>query len=302
MTYDTDETHWFANYHSEAMYQYVRAEPLHVEETGLQKLTVLDSERYGRIMTLNGEIQIASDCDACVHEPMIHPAMLTHPNPEQVLVIGGGDGGSSREIVKHDPDRVDVVELDERVVEVCREYFPEFAAGFDDDRVRLHHEDGREFVRETDRDYDVIVLDISDPKGPATSVFTKEFYEELRELLRKDGLVVTHCESPDSTDDTFYRINATLDATFEHARPYRHWVPAYIDFWGRTVASTGPDPLALTSGEIATRLDRRGVDTEWLTPELCHAMFRSLNGRVREKLGQEWQILTEGQEAEFYRP
>lgn len=302
MTYDTDETHWFANYHSESMYQYVRADPLHVENTGYQKLTVLDSERYGRIMTLNGEIQIASDCDHCVHEPMIHPAMLTHPDPENVLVIGGGDGASSRELLKHDPRRVDVVELDERVVEACREHFPSFAAGLDDDRVHLHFEDGREFVQASECQYDVVVLDISDPKGPAASVFTREFYRELQALMGPDGVLVTHCESPDSTGETFYRINATLSDVFEYARPYRHWVPAYIDFWGRTVATRNHDPRALSVPEIEQRLENREVETEWLTPELCHAMFRSLNKRVRNRLDQEWQLLTEDDTATFARP
>ncbi len=302
MTYDTTQTHWFANYHSEAMFQFVRSEPLHVEDTGLQKLSVLDTERYGRIMTLEGEIQIASESDTCVHEPMIHPAMLNHPDPDNVLVIGGGDGASSREIVKHDPERVDVVELDERVVAVCQEYFPDFAAGLNDERVNLYFEDGRQFVREADRRYDMVVLDISDPKGPASSVFTREFYEELRARMHDDGVLVTHCESPDSTGDTFYRINATLDSVFEFARPYRHWVPAYIDFWGRTVASEAHDPLALSVEEITQRLERREIETDWLTPELCHAMFRSLNKQVKGRLNSEWPLLTEGQEAEFYRP
>jgi spermidine synthase len=302
MTYDTDETHWFANYHSESMYQYVRAEPLHVEETGYQKLTVLDSERYGRIMTLNGEIQIASDCDHCVHEPMIHPAMLTNPDPDDVLVIGGGDGASSRELLKHDPRRIDVVELDDRVVKICREYFPSFAAGFDDDRVRLYFDGGREFVRQTDHEYDVVVLDISDPKGPAASVFTREFYQELRACMRPDGVLVTHCESPDSTGETFYRINATLSDVFDHARPYRHWVPAYIDFWGRTVASCEYDPRSLSVEQLEQRFADRGIDIEWLTPELSHAMFRSLNKQVRDRLDEEWQLLTETETATFARP
>jgi len=302
MSYETDDTHWFENYHSESMSQFVRADPLHVEDTGLQKVSILDTDQYGRIMTLNGEIQIASDYDACVHEPMIHPALLTHPDPQDVLVIGGGDGASSREIRKHDPRRIDIVELDERVVDLCREYFPEFAAGLDDDRVSLHYEDGRQFVRDTDHAYDVVVLDISDPKGPAKSIFTREFYRELRACLAEDGVLVTHCESPDSAGELFYRINETLNAVFKHARPYRHWVPAYIDFWGRTVASRQYDPRALTVDEIETRLDARDVATAWLTPENCHAMFRSLNKEVTTGLDSDWPLLTETNNAEFKRP
>lgn len=302
MTYDDTRTHWFANYHSESMYQYVRSKPIHVEETPYQDLTVLDTDQYGRIMTLNGEIQISSASDACVHEPMVHPALLTHPDPKDVLVIGGGDGASSREIVKHNINCVDVVEIDERVVEVCREYFPEFAVGLDDDRVTLHCEDGRSFVRSTDRAYDIILLDISDPQGPAKSVFTQEFYNELNQVMRDDGILVTHCESPDSSEEVFYRVNATLDESFPITQPYRHWVPAYIDFWGRTIASKRYNPRKLSESEIAGRIDNRDIETKWLTPKLCYAMFRSLNKQVQEKLNQNWEPITESTTVEFERP
>ncbi|WP_123538174.1 polyamine aminopropyltransferase [Halosimplex salinum] len=302
MTYDDTRTHWFANYHSESMYQYVRSDPVHVEETEFQNLSVLDTDQYGRIMALNGEIQIAEDSDACVHEPMVHPGLLTHPDPRNVLVIGGGDGASSREIVKHPVSRVDVIELDERVVEICREYFPSFASGLEDDRVSLHFRDGLEFVRSTDRRYDVILLDISDPQGPAQSVFTREFYNRLAEVLQDDGLIVTHCESPDSSRDVFYRINATLDTEFPVTRPYRHWVPAYIDFWGRTIASKVHDPREMTVSRIADRLETRSIETEWLTPELCHAMFRSLNKQVQDTLDEDWEPITKSNPVEFERP
>ena len=233
---------------------------------------------------------------------MVHAALLNQPSPECVLVVGGGDGGSSREIVKHGVDHIDVVELDERVVEVCREYFPGFATGLDDDRVTLQFRDGIEFVQTTDRTYDVILLDISDPQGPAQSVFTREFYSELNAILSEDGILVTHCESPDSSEDIFYRINATLETSFPIVRPYRHWVPAYIDFWGRAIASKEHDPRELTESDIAHRLEAREVQTEWLTPELCHAMFRSLNKGVRNRLSEDWTPISESQMVEFKRP
>jgi len=126
MTYDGDDTRtmWFANWHSEEMYQFVKSESIHTEDTGIQRLEVIETELYGRVMLLNGEIQIATGSDAPVHEAMVHPAMLAHDDPANVLVIGGGDGGSTREALKHDPDHVDVVEIDERVVAVAKEYFP----------------------------------------------------------------------------------------------------------------------------------------------------------------------------------
>lgn len=304
MTYEDDEarTMWFANWHSDEMYQFVRSQPLHVERTDYQRLEVIDTELYGRLMLLNGEIQIASECDAVVHEAMCHPAMVLHDNPANVLIVGGGDGGSTREVLKHDPGRVDLVEIDERVVEVCREYFPEFTCRLDDDRVHVHNVDGRRFVREVDRTYDVVIMDISDPQGPAKTVFTREFYDEVTDVMADESVLVTHCESPDSSGDVFYRVLATLEDVFDTARPYRHWVPAYIDFWGRVIASDAYDPRDLTATEIANRLDERGVECRWLTPELCHAMFRSLNRRVIEGMNEDWEPITSSRPVHFERP
>lgn len=304
MTYENDDsrTMWFANWHSEEMYQFVRSQPLHVEQTEYQRLEVIDTELYGRLMLLNGEIQIATECDAVVHEAMCHPAMLLHENPENVLIIGGGDGGSTREVLKHDPARIDLVEIDERVIDVCREYFPAFTSGLDDERVRIHTVDGRRFVQEADQTYDVVIMDISDPQGPAKTVFTREFYAEVTELLDSKSVLVTHCESPDSSGDVFYRVLATLEAVFDTVRPYRHWVPAYIDFWGRVIASDGYDAHDLETDEIARRLDKRDVTCRWLTPELCHAMFRSLNRQVLERMADDWDPITPSRPVRFERP
>lgn len=293
---------WFANWHSEEMYQFVRSQSLHTEDTGIQRLEVIETELYGRVMILGGEIQIASECDAPVHEAMVHPPLLTHDGPSDVLIIGGGDGGSTREALKHDPDRVDVVEIDERVIDVSREYFPGFASGLDDERVTVHIGDGRKFVRETDRKYDAVIMDISDPQGPAKTVFTSEFYEEVTELMRPDAVLHTHCESPDSSGDTFYRVVATLKEHFEHVDPYRHWVPAYIDFWGRAVASNEYSPYELSIEEIETRMNDREIECSWLSTELFYAMFRSLNKDVKTKLQQDWEPLTEDSPPEFKRP
>jgi len=304
MTYDGDDTRtmWFANWHSEEMYQFVKSESIHTEDTGIQRLEVIETELYGRVMLLNGEIQIATGSDAPVHEAMVHPAMLAHDDPANVLVIGGGDGGSTREALKHDPDHVDVVEIDERVVAVAKEYFPGFASGLTDDRVSVHHLDGRQFIREVDRTYDVVIMDISDPQGPAKTVFTTEFYTELVSAMRPDAVLHTHCESPDSSGNTFYRVIATLEEQFETVEPYRQWVPAYIDFWGRAFASDTYSARDLSIEAIERRFNSRSLDLAWLTPELFHAMFRSINKEVRTNLQREWEPLTEDSPPSFERP
>lgn len=129
---------WFANWRAEDVYQLVRSKSVHVEQTEIRRLEVIETEAYDRVLLQDGELQIATDANVAVHEAMVHPALLTHDDPTDVLIIGGGDGGSTREILKYDPGRVDLVEIDERVIEVSREYFPGFATDFDDDRVNVH--------------------------------------------------------------------------------------------------------------------------------------------------------------------
>lgn len=284
---------WFANWHSEETYQFVRSESVHTEQTEIQRLEVIETDAYGRVLLQDGELQIATDADAAVHEAMVHPALLTHNDPTKVLIIGGGDGGSTREVLKYGPNRVDLVEIDERVIEVSKEYFPGFATDLDDDRVDIHIMDGRRFVYQTDHTYDAVIMDISDPQGPAKTVFTDGFYKEVTNVMADDAVLHTHCESPDVSGDYFYRILSTLSEHFENVDPYRNWVPAYIDFWGRTVASDAYSPYELSVDEISSRIEERDLTLEWLTPELFHAMFRSLNKRVREKMAQNWPPLTD---------
>lgn len=301
MTYDDDDTRsmWFANWHAEEVYQFVRSESIYTEQTEIQRLEVIETESYGRVMLQDGELQIATTGDAAVHEAMCHPPMVVHDDPAEVLIVGGGDGASTREVLKHDPDHVDVVEIDDRVIDVAKEYFPEFARDFDDPRVAVHNMDGRRFVREGERTYDIVIMDISDPQGPAKTVFTSDFYRELKPRLTDTSVLHTHCESPDVARDDFYRILATLEEHFEHVDPYRHWVPAYVDFWGRAVASDAHSAYELSVAEIANRLDARGVSLEWLTPELCHAMFRSLNKEVIGRLSEDWPVLRDDEYHEW---
>jgi len=295
MTYEGNDTRTmrFANWHSEEVYQFVKAESVHVEQTEIQRLEVIETDAFGRVLLQDGELQIATDADAAVHEAMVHPALLSHNAPRDVLIIGGGDGGSTREVLKYDPDRVDVVEIDERVIAVAKEYFPEFATDLDDDRVEVHTMDGRRFVHETDRTYDAVIMDVSDPQGPAKTVFTTEFYREVTDVMVEDAVVHTHCESPDVGGDDFYRILSTLAEHFENVDPYRHWTPAYVDFWGRAVASDGRSPYDLSVDEVSSRIAEHGLALEWLTPELFHAMFRSLNKRVCEKMSRDWDPFTD---------
>lgn len=301
MTYqgEDSQTMWFANWHSENVYQFIRSESVYTEQTEVQQLEVIETDAYGRVLLQDGELQIATDADAAVHEAMVHPALLTHNDPTDILIIGGGDGGSTREALKYNPSRVDLVEIDERVIEVSKEYFPRFAADLEDDRVNIHILDGRQFVRQTNRTYDAVIMDISDPQGPAKTVFTVGFYDEVTDIMTEDGILHTHCESPNVTGNDFYRILSTLEEHFEKVYPYRHWVPAYVDFWGRAIASNAYSPYDISIEDVSSRIEEHNLTLEWLTPELFHAMFHSLNKQVREKMTEDWLPLTDNNDLRF---
>ncbi|MBS7288334.1 MAG: polyamine aminopropyltransferase [Candidatus Freyarchaeota archaeon] len=298
---ESGETLWFASMQGEGRVFMMRVKPLHVRVSKYQRIEVYESKYYGRILTLNGEIQLASRFNAYIHESMVHPALLTHPNPRRVLIVGGGDGGSTAETLKHGVESVTVVEIDEEVVKVAREFFPEISSGFSDPRVKLVFEDGRRFLEECSQRFDVIINDMSDPVGPAKSVFTEEFFRLVCEHLEEDGVFATHVESPDTCEEFFYRALATLKTVFPLVRPYRVWIPPYAEYWGRAVASKRYDPLKLSAKELETRITERNVELMWLTPELCVALFHSLSKDILEKTNLEWKPLRDGDFPEFRR-
>ncbi len=298
---ETGESLWFASLQSENRVFMIRVKPVHVRVSRFQRIEVYESEFYGKILALNGEIQLASHFNAYIHESMVHPALLTHPSPKNVLIIGGGDGGSVTEVLKHDVKGVTVVEIDEEVVKVAREFFPEISSGFSDLRVKLVFEDGRKFLEKCDQEFDVIINDMSDPVGPAKSVFTKEFFSLVYKRLRNDGIFATHIESPDTCEEFFYRALSTLKEVFPIVRPYRVWTPPYAEFWGRVIASKHYDPLNLSLEELKELAERRKLVFQWLTPELFKAIFYSFSRDILEKMNQKWRPLTDDDFPKFKR-
>ncbi|MEM3466527.1 MAG: fused MFS/spermidine synthase [Candidatus Jordarchaeales archaeon] len=301
MNAEHDGALWFASLQGEGRVFMMKVRPVHVRVSRYQRIAVYDSDYYGRILALNGEIQLASRFNSYIHESMIHPVLLTHPNPRRILIIGGGDGGSTTEVLKHGVNSVTVVEIDEEVVEVAKEFLPEVSSGFSDPRVRIIFEDGRSFLEECKEKFDVIINDMSDPVGPARSVFTEEFFRLVYDHLEEDGLFATHVESPDSCEEFFYRANATLKAVFPIVRPYRVWTPPYAEYWGRVVASKFYDPLTLNVKEIEDRIRKRSVELRWLTPELYVSLFNSLSKDILERMSYGWKTLTDADFPNFKR-
>jgi len=180
-------------------------------QTDHQHLVIFENPLFGRVMALDGVIQTTSRDEFIYHEMMVHVPLLTHPNPTRVLIIGGGDGGILREVVKHSRvTHITQVEIDASVVELCHTYFPEHASGaFDDPRLRLIIDDGAAFMQACDARFDVIIADSTDPIGPAEVLFETDFYRHCARVLEPDGILVTQNGVPfmqgDSLTNTFRR-------------------------------------------------------------------------------------------------
>ncbi len=171
---------------------------LHDEQSPYQRIEIYETETFGTLMTLDGLVMVTDRDNFVYHEMMSHPALFTHERPERVLIIGGGDCGTLREVLKHDEvQHVDQVELDERVTRVAEQYFPELCAANGDPRAHLHFRDGIQWVKDAaPGSYDVIIVDSTDPVGPAAGLFGQAFYADCLRALARDGIVVGQSESP----------------------------------------------------------------------------------------------------------
>jgi len=161
-----------------------------------QEIEVVDSEAFGKVLLIDGVIMLTEADEFCYHEMIAHVPLCVHSKAQKVLVIGGGDGGTVREILKHDSVReVEVCEIDRKVIEICKKYFPKLAGSFNNSKVKIHCEDGNKFIKAPKNEYDLIIVDSSDPVGSAEVLFRREFYEAMYRALKDDGIVVTQAES-----------------------------------------------------------------------------------------------------------
>ncbi|AOQ24770.1 Polyamine aminopropyltransferase [Moorella thermoacetica] len=271
---------WFSELQTPDLAISVRLnQTLHHEKTPYQELAVVDTEAYGRMLLLDNIIQTTVKDEFFYHEMIAHVPLNTHPNPRTALVIGGGDGGVVREIVKHPSiEKVTLVEIDARVVANAREYLPEIACGLDDARVEIRFEDGIEHVRQRENTYDIIIVDSTDPIGPAVGLFSAEFYRNVYRALKADGVFVAQTESPIFNSRLIRRIQRDLKEIFPIARLYLTTVPTYPGgLWAFSLGSKKYDPL-----EVDWRQAPQ-VATRYYTPAIHQAAF-SLPPFVQEFL------------------
>lgn len=203
---------------------------LHEEQTPYQKIQIADTLEYGRLLILDGVFQTSVKDEWTYHEMISHVPLMLHPNPERVLIIGGGDGGVAREVCRHDcVKQVDLCDIDGRVIELSKEYFPTIASALLDppEKLHVHVGDGIAFAKSVKGFYDVIIIDCSDPIGPGEGLFTREFYKSAHEALREDGLIVQQTESPIVQQKTVHDVYKAMGDVFPIVRMYYSHVPIY---------------------------------------------------------------------------
>lgn len=262
---------WFTENQTQHLRISVRVrEVLRRERSEYQELMVLDTHEFGRMLVLDNVIQTTERDEFTYHEMMAHVPLFAHPNPRRVLVIGGGDGGVLREVLKHPTvEAAHLAEIDARVVEVARELLPE-VNDFDDPRVKVFITDGIRHVQEHPDSYDVIIVDSTDPVGPAVALFDEGFHRAVFAALREHGIFVQQSESPFFTRDLIRQVQASLRRVFPVATLYWGVVPTYPGgLWTYSVASKGPDP----SRPDPERWSRYGLATRYYTPEVHRAAF-----------------------------
>jgi spermidine synthase len=221
-------------------------EVLYSKKSPFQKVEVVETLGHGR-MLLNDDLVMITERDEFVYHDMItHVPLFVHPKPKKVLVIGGGDGGTAREVLRHtDVEKCDMVEIDGLVVEACREFIPQTACGMNDNpRFQLFIDDGVKFVKETKNKYDVIIVDSTDPIGPAQPLFGVEFYRDIYNCLSDDGIVVSQGESPFYNTDTQASMSKILNGLFTVVQYYNFTNLTYPGgYWSFSFASKKLHPV-----------------------------------------------------------
>ncbi len=264
------------------------AQLLAQKQSPWQHIEVFDNPLFGRVMRIDGCFMTSERDEFFYHEPMIHLPALAHPGPRSALVVGGGDGGAVEELLKYPTmERVVLAELDADVVDLARTWLGKIHKGaLDDPRMELRLGDARGLIESGSERFDQIVLDLTDPFGPALDLYTVEFYQACQRTLLPGGVLSLHMGSPIHLPGSMARIAASLQQAFPIVRPYLQYVPLYGTLWCMAMASDSTDPALLSSAEVDTRIAERGLQDLQLYNGATHQALLAQPNFVRELLAR----------------
>ncbi len=274
-------------------------------KSDFQKIDILDSKGYGRCLVLDGKIQSSEIDEFIYHEALVHPAMLSHPNPKNVFVVGGGEGATLREILRHSSvEHVLMVDIDSDVVEACKTHLPQWHMGaFEDPRVELQFLDARKYLEETNKQYDVIIIDISEPveEGPAYLLYTKEFYRLVNDRLSESGTIALQAGTTASPYlINFTAVYQTLLSAFPVVTPYQASIPSFGLPWGFALASKATDPTTWSCEAVDHLISERIQGELKYYDGITHRGQFSLPKNLRHALKAEKRIIEDNQPLYLY--
>lgn len=269
---------WYTEEHSPNVRFSIKIDrQLYSGQSDFQRIDVLQSQEFGRILTLDGLIMVTEKDEFIYHEMIVHPAMAVNPQIRRVLVIGAGDGGTLRELTRYAHiQQIDLVEIDEMVVQVCRKYLPQTASKLDDPRIRFFYEDGLKFVRFKENAYDLIIVDSTDPFGPGEGLFSKEFYGNCFKALTENGILINQHESPfyEVDADNMRRAHQRLVATFPICKVYQFHMPTYPSgHWLFGFASKKFHPVRSLDATAAASWNQLGIPTRYYNTDIHRGAF-----------------------------
>lgn len=279
---------WYTENHTEnARFSVKVKEQLYSQKSEFQSVDVFDTYEYGKILTIDGLVMVTQRDEFIYHDMIVHVSMATNPNIKSVLVIGGGDGGTVRELTRYKSiEKIHMVEIDKLVVDASKEYLEFTASKLDDPRVSLYFEDGVKFVEGKKGEYDLVIVDSTDPIGPGEGLFSKEFYENCFNALSEQGILINQKESP------FYEVNARemvradqkIKEIFPLAMTYQYCIPTYPSgLWLFGFASKGLHPI---NNLDADKWNNLGIKTKYYNTDIHVGSF-ALPTYVKEMIQNE---------------
>jgi spermidine synthase len=249
---------WYSELHNGQSGFTVKVERIiESNESEFQRIDILDTKDFGKMLALYGSLMVCDNDNNAYNEMLAHVPLFVHPAPRNVLIIGGGDCGTLTEVMRH-PEVASCVmcEIDKMVIETARKHFPYLTKGLDDPRATVVYQDGKSFIRDSKDRFDVILLDLSDPVGPAADLFQKAFHQQAFERLNDDGIMVAQSESPFYNKETVSAIFRNLREIFPIVKMYTCYMPIYPSgIWSFAFCSKKYDPVADFDEKRYTKLN-----------------------------------------------
>ncbi len=301
-----DPDKWFRDKISQNFIQLHRIEEvLYRGHTRFQSIEIIRTGSFGKCLVLDNKIQSSEVDEFVYHEALVQPAMITHPHPEKVFIAGGGEGATLREVLSHQTvKRAVMIDIDEEVITTCKKYLPDYHRGaFEDKRTELRHTDAREYLAKSGETFDIIIIDLTEPveEGPAYLLYTKEFYQLVRDRLNDNGIISVQAGSASLNELLcLTAVYQTLKSVFPIVCAYQADIPSFGGPWGFCLASLKLNPVQLSAGEIDRRLAARALNGLRFYDGTSHQGIFSLSKYLRSALAAQTRLITDNQPLFIY--